>query len=235
MENKEMNEKNKSSAETENRTASEAPIKKVSKKSDPVLSAMGVIFCIILVPILVMNIVLIVQSFTSDNSTLPNIGGKFPLMVQSGSMSPMIETGDLIIVSTPEKGYEYKVQDIITFWDDEPGGALVTHRIAEITKDDQGVTAYRTKGDANSAQDADPVYEKDIVGIYDMRIPHLGDVALFMQTVPGLIVCVVLPLALFVVYDVIRRRNLSKAEQEETAALLAELEKLRAEQNTKNE
>ena len=216
------------SAETEN------PAQGESGKANPVLSVLGVIFCIILVPILVINLILIAQSFTNNDSALPNIGGKFPLMVQSGSMSPTIETGDLIIVSVPEEGYSYKVQDVVTFWDDEPGGALVTHRITEITTDEQGNTAYRMKGDANSAQDADLVYAKDIVGIYDMRIPHLGDVAMFMQTIPGLIVCVVLPLMLFITYDVIRRRKLSKAEQEETAALLAELEKLKAEQKAKD-
>lgn len=200
------------------------------EKSNPVLSALGILICVILAPILVLNIALIVQGFTQDNSVLPNIGGKFPLMVQSGSMSPTIEVGDLIIVTVPEKGAEFGKGDVITFWDGEPGGPLVTHRITEVTKDDDGKKAYRTKGDANSAEDAVLVYDKDIVGTYVTRIPYLGDVAMFMQTIPGLVVCVVLPLFIFVVYDVIRRRQLSKSEQEETAALLAELEKLKAEQ-----
>lgn len=217
--------------ETENAEEdAEAKFRKKEEKSNPFLSAIGVIICLILAPVLILNIVLIVQGFTHDDSVLPNIGGKFPLMVQSGSMSPTIEVGDLIIVSVPEDGADFKKDDVITFWDEEPGGPLVTHRIAEVTKDDDGKKAYRTKGDANSAEDAVLVYDKDIVGVYVTRIPYLGDVAMFMQTIPGLIVCVVLPLFIFVVYDLIRRRQLSKSEQEETAALLAELEKLKAEQ-----
>ena len=176
-----------------------------------------------------MNLVLIIQGFTTDEETLPNIGGSFPLMVQSGSMSGTIEVGDLIIVHTPDESTELKKDDIVTFWDNEPGGVLVTHRIVEVTADDDGKLAYRTKGDANNAADAELVYPDDIVGTYQFRIPYLGNVALFMQTIPGLIVCVVLPLALFIVYDVIRRRRIDKSEKEETAALLAELEKLKSE------
>jgi signal peptidase len=213
----------------------EADKKPEKEKPNIVLSVLGIILCVILVPILVLNIVLIVQGFTQDASVMPNIAGKFPLMVQSGSMSPTIEVGDLIIVTAPEKGQKFGVDDVVTFWDGAPGGPLVTHRIVEVTTDDDGKTAYRTKGDANSAQDGTLVYAEDIVGTYYCRIPFLGDVAMFMQTIPGLIVCVVLPLALFIVYDVIRRRKLSKSEQEETAALMAELEKLRAEKNNNNE
>ncbi len=209
--------------------------KQKAEKPNIALSVLGVVLCAILAPILALNVVLIIQGFTQDASKLPNIGGKFPLMVQSGSMSPTIEVGDLIIAQAPEKNTAFKKGDVITFWDGAPGGPLVTHRIAEVTKDDDGKTAYRTKGDANSAQDAVLVYDEDIVGVYVTRIPYLGDVAMFMQTIPGLVVCVILPLALFVVYDVIRRRKLSKSEQEETAALLAELERLKAEKNKENQ
>lgn len=205
-----------------------------NKKNDKnsagkVLSVLGIIACIILAPILILNLILIIQGFTTDEKTLPNIGGAFPLMVQSGSMSGTIEVGDLIIVHTFDESQELKKDDIVTFWDGEPGGTLVTHRIMQITTDDDGKMAYRTKGDANNAMDVNLVYPDDIVGIYRFRIPYLGNVALFMQTIPGLVVCVILPLALFIVYDVIRRRRIDKSEKEETAALLAELEKLKSE------
>ncbi|MBP3664687.1 MAG: hypothetical protein J6J03_05945, partial [Tyzzerella sp.] len=60
-------------------------------------------------------------------------------------------------------------------------------------------------------------------------IPNAGHVALFMQTTPGLIVCVVVPIILFVAYDMIRRRMYEKGKQDDTSALLAELEALKAE------
>lgn len=197
--------------------------------SGKVLSIFGVIACVILIPILILNVTLIVQGISTEESNVPNIGGYFPLMVKSGSMSGYIEVGDLIICQKVSDAESLKKGDVITFWDEKPGGALVTHRIYEITEDDEGVFAYKTKGDANNAIDADYVYPEDIVGMYKTRVPYLGDVALFMQTIPGLIVCVIVPLALFVVYDAIRRRRINAESKKEADLLRAELERLKQE------
>ena len=51
---------------------------------------------------------------------------------------------------------------------------------------------------------------------------------MFMQTTTGLIVCCVCPILLLVGYDVLRRRKLEKSQKQDTDALLAELEALRA-------
>lgn len=202
-------------------------IKEKQSAASRVLSVLGIIACVLLAPILILNSILIVQGFTTDSSNIPNIGGTFPLMVQSGSMSGCIEEGDLIFAHTVEDTSSLKLDDIITFWDKEPGSTLVTHRIIAVTTDEDGNLAYRTKGDANNASDARLVSPDDIVGIYQFRIPGLGHVAMFMQTIPGLIVCVFVPLALFILYDIIRRRHIEKAERNETAALLEELKRLK--------
>ena len=52
---------------------------------------------------------------------------------------------------------------------------------------------------------------------------------MFMQTVPGLIICIFVPLVAFVAYDLIRRRQFEKSQKDDKDALLAELEYLRAE------
>ena len=203
--------------------------KKENNSSSKGLTVVGIILCIILIPVLIVNLVLIFKGYTSEKDELPNIGGYYPLMVQSGSMSGTIEVGDLIIVHTISDSTVIGENDIITFWDGEPGGTLVTHRVLEVTKDDDGNIAYRTKGDANIVEDAKPISRDKVVGMYQKRIPKLGEVALFMQTIPGLIVCVVLPLVLFILYDVISRRRIEKSEKKETAELLEELERLRQE------
>jgi hypothetical protein len=53
-----------------------------------------------------------------------------------------------------------------------------------------------------------------------------------MSTIPGFIVCVLVPLLLLVGYDVIRRKINDKANKQDTDALLAELEMLRAAKNS---
>ena len=62
----------------------------------------------------------------------------------------------------------------------------------------------------------------------------LGNVAMFMQTTQGLIICVICPIILLVAYDVIRRQAYEKSKKKDTDALLAELEALRAEKEKDN-
>ncbi len=209
--------------------------KKESNSSSKGLTVVGIILCVILIPVLIVNLVLIFKGYTFEKDELPNMGGYYPLMVQSGSMSGTIEVGDLIIVHIVNDSTIIKENDIITFWDGEPGGTLVTHRVTEVIHDNDGNIAYRTKGDANIIEDAKLITRDKVVGMYQKRVPKLGDVALFMQTIPGLAVCVFLPLVLFILYDVISRSRIEKNEKKETAELLEELEKLRQEKAARTE
>lgn len=201
--------------------------------SNRVFTIVGIVLCVILIPILLMNITLIIKSYTNKDE-VPKIGGYCPLIVLTGSMEPEINSGDLIIVKQID-GADVKERDVIAFFDpDGNGQSILTHRVISIVEKD-GKTAFATKGDANNTEDRLPVTEDKLVGIYQFRIPGMGSVAMFMQTTTGLIVCVVLPLVLLVGYDVIRRRRFEKNNQQDTAALLAELEALKAEKAAKEQ
>lgn len=191
-----------------------------------ILTIIGTILCIILLPILIINCILIVKSYTSED--VPSVAGYLPLIVLTDSMYPVIESGDLIICHTAEPE-EIEAGDVIAFFDPAGNGSsIVSHRVLEVTEQD-GEIAWRTKGDNNNTEDRLPVTGEDLVAVYEgTRIAGFGNVALFMQTTPGLIVCVVLPLMLLVGYDMIRRRMYEKAAQSDTDALMAELEALRA-------
>ncbi|MBR3935732.1 MAG: signal peptidase I [Oscillospiraceae bacterium] len=192
-----------------------------------ILTVVGTVMCVILLPILIINLILIVKSFTNADE-VPSVGGVFPLIVLTDSMYPEIESGDLIINNTIEPE-EVKVGDVISFFDPAGNGTtIVTHRVIGITEEN-GALAFRTKGDYNNTEDKLSVPGEDIVGIYKSRIPGAGNIAMFMQTTTGLIVCVVLPIILLVAYDVIRRQIYEKNKKADTDALLAELEALRAE------
>lgn len=197
--------------------------------SDPkqkVLTIIGTILCLILLPILIINLTLIIKSYVNEDE-VPSLGGVFPMIVLTDSMLPEISSGDLIICNTLEPE-EVQVGDVISFFDPMGSGtSVVTHRVLEVIEED-GTLSYRTKGDNNNAEDQVLVPEENLVGIYRSRIPGLGNVAMFMQTTPGLIVCVVCPVLLMVGYDMLRRKKYEKAKQQDTDALLAELEALRA-------
>jgi len=195
------------------------------------LTVVGTILCIILLPILIINITLIVKSYTNKDA-VPDVGGWFPLIVLTDSMYPEIESGDLIINKTvdPEA---VQVGDVISFFDPAGNGTtIVTHRVVEVVEEN-GAKMFRTRGDNNNTEDRLLVGAQDIVGTYRSRIPGAGSIALFMQTTTGLIVCVVMPILLIVGYDIIRRRIYEKNKKEDTDALLAELAALRAEKAEK--
>ena len=205
--------------------------KEITSLKQKILTVLGTVLCILLIPILLINLTLIAKSFM-DPEEVPSIGGALPLIVLTDSMYPEIASGDLIICHTVE-AEDVKVKDVIAFFDPAGNGSsIVTHRVIEVYEE-EGVLYFRTQGDNNNTEDRLPVPEENLVGVYQMRIPGAGHVAMFMQSTPGLILCVVLPIVLFVGYDMIRRRIYEKNKKEDTDALLAELEALRAEKAAK--
>lgn len=206
--------------------------KEASTLSFKIMTIVGIILCIILVPILIVNITLIVRSYTNPGK-VPNFGSVVPLIVLTDSMYPNIQSGDLIICDTLE-AEEVNEGDVIAFFDPAGNGSsVVTHRVIEVTTEN-GVIAWRTQGDANNTPDSSLVPADNLVGRYKLRIAGAGNVAMFMQTTQGLIVCVVLPIILLVGYDYIRRRLYEKAQKEDTDALLKELAELRSKAGEKD-
>lgn len=200
-----------------------------------VVTIISVIMCLLLLPILVINCTLLIKGWTNSDE-IPSIGGIFPMIVLSDSMYPEFASGDLIIcqVKDPE---EVQVGDVISYYDPQStNSAVVTHRVQSITTDENGV-AFMTKGDFNNSADPVPVPGQNLLGVYSgTRLKGLGSAAMFMQSTPGLIVCVALPVVLLVGIDILRRRRYEKASQQDKEALVAELEELRrmkAEQDAK--
>ena len=188
-----------------------------------IVGAVGIALCVVFVPLLLINVTLIVKSYTSPDK-VPDFFGYKPFIVLSGSMEPSIMTGDMVFVKETDPD-SLKVGDVIAY---KSGSAVVTHRIVEV-KSENGETRYVTQGDANNAADQGMGKPADVEGIYQRRIAGAGNLAMFMQTTTGMILFVVCPLVLFVLWDVIRRQLESRKEMSRTKELEMELERLRAE------
>ncbi|HSK69081.1 MAG TPA: signal peptidase I [Candidatus Limnocylindria bacterium] len=106
---------------------------------------------------------------------IPMVLGYSPLIVVSGSMSPAVEAGDLIVIGRRDA---YRPGDVVTFRD---GGSLVTHRLVTL-EDGMAVT----RGDANNTEDK-PFPVSDIVGGMALRVPGLGSTALFLRSRQGIL------------------------------------------------
>lgn len=105
-------------------------------------------------------------------------------VVLSGSMEPTYRTGSLIYV---KKVDPYTIQEgqPITFMMNEI--TVATHRVVGIVpdKEDPTVIRFRTKGDANDAEDGGLVHYKNVIGRPVFSIPYLGYVADYIQHPPG--------------------------------------------------
>jgi len=225
---------------------SAAPKRKKTKGEIASLVASIVLMCILL-PILLFNVILIISSVAHPDET-PQFLGIKPLIVLSDSMAPMIKTNDLIFAKEIKDVNSLKVGDVISFREkDESGnlGAIVTHKIHAISKDDDGnVETITTTGINNIARDpsGEPIYSESgvivtftdtpitadqLVGIYAGRLPGFGGVIYWMQTVWGIVVCVGVPALALIVYELIKRNAMLKAERAANNNNENELEALR--------
>lgn len=109
--------------------------------------------------------------------------------VLSGSMEPTYHTGSLIYVKDSEP-FTLEAGDVITFMLDE--NTVATHRITEVVPDEtnSSVVRFRTKGDANDAEDGSLVHYKNVIGTPVFTIPYMGYVANYIQNPPGMYIAI---------------------------------------------
>lgn len=104
--------------------------------------------------------------------------------VLSGSMEPTYHVGSLIYVKKVDPTTIQPGQ-VITFMLDE--NTVATHRVVEVVpdEDDPSTLRFRTKGDANDAEDGTLVHYKNVVGTPVFTIPYLGYFSNWITHAPG--------------------------------------------------
>ena len=206
------------------------------KIKQQILTVVGIALCVILIPMLIINCTLLIKGWTNNNK-VPSVFGYSPMIVltdsMAGSNNDSFNGGDLIFIKTVE-AEEVKKGDVISFFDPTGNGSTITsHRVVNVINEN-GKISFKTKGDNNNTEDKLPVPSENLVGAYTgFRIAGAGNIAMFMQTPWGLIICVIVPIILLIAWDAVRRARYNKKRQEGEAALLAELEELRAEKANK--
>lgn len=94
------------------------------------------------------------------------------LTIGSGSMSPAIEKGDVIILKSMknEEARKIKKGDVLVYNHDNK---IIVHRV--IKKSNNGETiSFKTKGDYNNAKDSWIVKQEEVIGIVKFRIRWVG-------------------------------------------------------------
>lgn len=183
-----------------------------------------------------------ILTFVSMNAKdgVPSILGKSFVSVQSPSMDGdqegSFKQGDLLIVNkiTAEEARELEDGTIVVYrahhdrdGDGEKDEYINTHRIVSSRIDGNSIV-YQTKGDANPDVDDYELLFTDIIAVYNghSRVKGFGSAVDFLRSSLGFLLVVVLPMALFFIYEVynlikiLMEQKLKKA----TATVSAETE-----------
>ena len=188
-----------------------APSHRRKERFFTVYNVIGIILCILFLPGFLISTTLLVGSLIHPDFP-PSCFGYTPLMVETGSMIPLFDEEDLILVKNTAADATYQVGDVVCY---HSGNSYVTHRIIEIAIDEDGNAVYTTKGDANNTPDREPVSPEQILGVYITHFEGWGKALLFIQTPVGMILCVMLPIFIVILLftvpprfaDFIKRRK----------------------------
>lgn len=128
--------------------------------------------------------------------------------VQSGSMSPTIKTGSIVIVKPSNT---YIVDDVVTFKGESERNVehpqyTTTHRIIR-TEDREEGEVYITKGDANDGEDYMGVDPSLVVGKVVFHVPLVGYPVSFAKSKEGFILLIIIPGTIIVYSRVLDIKN----------------------------
>ena len=128
-------------------------------------------------------------------------------VVASGSMIPVLQVYDVLIVQGHEPFEDIQVGDIIVF--NRPSGhdRVIVHRVAAIIDDEP--KTIRTKGDANPASIPGtdfPITKEDYIGKVAYTIPQIGYVTQILKP-PMNYIIIVIVIGVMVVKQMSKKKN----------------------------
>ncbi len=122
-----------------------------------------------LVLLMLLSLMFNVFSARSRGGTPTILGYQF-YSIESGSMEPVYEIGNVIMAKKYNGTDDLDVGTVITFTTAK--GMVVTHRIVEVIQDESGHSLYRTKGDnPDNIVDPDLVSKGQIRAVTIMKLP----------------------------------------------------------------
>ncbi len=125
----------------------------------------------ILIAVLVLTVIFTVVS--RINNSNPSVFGYSIYRVSSGSMSPELEIGDVILGKAVGDPMEINVGDVVTYEGrGELSGMLITHKVIVAPYEEDGVLKLQTKGIANEIPD-NPINTDRVVSVVVTKVGFL--------------------------------------------------------------
>lgn len=122
--------------------------------------------------------------------------------VLSGSMEPVLSTGDIVVEQTV-RPRDVRVGDIVTFNDPHQRGRRITHRVRSV-RIEQGRARFVTKGDANDSSESWATGANGRLGRVSYRIPLIGYGIARLNGPGAKLALVMIPALLLAVLELIR-------------------------------
>lgn len=159
-----------------------------------------IFFIIIMLPLLFFNISIAIQASMNPNK-VPSVFGVTPLVVQTDIFeSSGIDSGDLIFVdaTSPERIEESKV---IAY---SYNGGIYLGEVVEIVQNGNYFSFQTGEGEEINSY---YITSSNVIGVYNgARLVGVGAFLLFLQTTPGIILSVSIPMIVLIAYVLVRNR-----------------------------
>lgn len=203
------------------------------------------VLCVILIPLLAVNITLIVKGALYPDE-LTDVFNIAPVAIDNtymeGENEGCFNEGALVFIKTfdtDEERQAVKQGDVVAFrWLDDDGSVNFTvYRILGVTRDEETglITSVSVRADNVPEGEGTapvPVEIGDVVGILNGSVDHLGAFAMFLMQPLGVLLFVGVPVVIYVVVDIIRitvhNRKVRAAESDELRDKDEEIARLRA-------
>ena len=180
------------------------------EKAKKALKVTGRVFSVALIAFEVLLIIFLVVSKVQGGP--PTLFGHQMYFIRSGSMSPYLEVGDVIISKKYDGGELVAGEngDVVTYYGDVNGRTeLITHRVIEVDGD-----TVVTKGDYNTSADS-PISKSEIEAVMTYKTVIIDDIYGVISTTWGFWLLIFTPIALLIVSEIISLVKEIKKEKQE--------------------
>ena len=195
-----------SKANDENKEAEQPFMKK--KKTNIIKIIWKIIEKLIMIAIIFVSLIILTQKLTNNDKAF--LGFRI-FRVQTGSMTPVYNVGDVILVKERDLD-KIKVDDDVTYWGTTGvmKGKLVTHQVIDIEMY-EGKKIFHTKGIANNLEDP-VIYGEQINGVVQGKLYILTLICSLLNNKYIFYYCIILPILIVIFFKFIKS-NLQKFEE----------------------
>ena len=195
--------------------------------SKGIIRDIGIVVVAVVIMWIGIQVVFGTEMLTLEGNQI-KVGGPFYVVV-SGSMIPVLQVYDIIVIQGHDPFEEVEIGDIIVFDRPSDHNRVIVHRVVSITNEDP--KTIRTQGDANpgSIPGTDfPITEEEYIGKVAYIIPQLGYITQILQPPTNYIIIAVVIGIMIIKQFTGKKKDVDDLVSKETLEELSDIGKIEA-------